>query len=130
MISPLISLMQDQVTKLQTAGISADYLGSAQSQPAKVLDDLEAGLLSVLYVTPEFIVNKTESILERIPDHNKICSIAIDESHCVSLWGEDFRDSYRELSKLKKSFPGVPIIALTATATPRVQADICKERII
>eukprot|EP00088_Acartia_fossae_P057671 TRINITY_DN672_c0_g1_i5.p1 TRINITY_DN672_c0_g1~~TRINITY_DN672_c0_g1_i5.p1 ORF type:complete len:1015 (-),score=248.00 TRINITY_DN672_c0_g1_i5:268-3312(-) len=124
-ISPLISLMEDQVLSLRSSGISAEFLGSAQAQSVKVLSALSRGEVNVLYVTPEYVVNNSERLLANITSLTSITSIAVDEAHCVSQWGHDFRPCYREICKLKSLFPGVPIIALTATATPHVQADIC-----
>jgi len=124
-ISPLISLMEDQVLGLKSAGISAEFLGSAQANSEKVIQGMSDGDLNLVYLTPEYIVNRGDYLKTKVNMRN-ITAIAIDEAHCVSQWGHDFRHSYRELSKLKSTFPGVPLIALTATATPHVQKDICE----
>jgi len=126
-ISPLISLMEDQVLGLQHNGISAAFLGSAQKDSAKVLRDLEQEKINVLYLTPEFITSQPEVITGRLGGGMEgVTCIAVDEAHCVSQWGHDFRSSYLQLKHLRRTFPGVPILALTATATPRVQASICE----
>merc|ERR1719369_1942938 len=124
-ISPLISLMEDQVLSLDSAGISAAFLGSAQTNSARIMEDLSKNRYRVLYVTPEFIDTSSSQITNRIHNEDIAC-VAVDEAHCVSQWGHDFRKSYRELSKIKSIFSGVPIVALTATATPHVQRDICQ----
>jgi len=122
-ISPLISLMEDQVLGLVSNGISAALLGSAQTQMDKVLRQLQDGEINVLYVTPEFITENVSVVTNRVK-MSMITAIAVDEAHCVSQWGHDFRPSYKNLKTLKSHFPGVPIIALTATATPHVQQDV------
>ncbi len=122
-ISPLIALMDDQVAALRQAGVAAGALHS-ELDPAEarsVTRDLIEGGLDLLYVSPERLLNPaTLERLGRLP----IALIAIDEAHCVSQWGHEFRPEYRALSGLPARFPGVPRIALTATADPRTRADI------
>jgi ATP-dependent DNA helicase RecQ len=122
-ISPLISLMKDQVDAAQANGIAAAFLNSSQSetQRSAVTRRLLAGELELLYVAPErFGVESFQRLLGQV----KLCLIAVDEAHCVSEWGHDFRPDYLGLSALVKNFPHVPIAAFTATATHRVQQDI------
>jgi ATP-dependent DNA helicase RecQ len=125
-VSPLISLMKDQVDALQTSGIAATYLNSTLNRDeAKTRwRGLHRGEYRMLYVAPERLM--LDTFLERALNWN-IAQVAIDEAHCISEWGHDFRPEYRELKKLRKQLPDVPIMALTATATERVRADIIKE---
>jgi ATP-dependent DNA helicase RecQ len=125
-VSPLISLMKDQVDALRTSGIPATYLNSTvDREEAKVRwRGLHRGEYRMLYVAPERLM--LDTFLERALKWN-IAQFAIDEAHCISEWGHDFRPEYRELKKLRNHLPDVPIMALTATATERVRGDIIKE---
>jgi len=125
-VSPLIALMKDQVDALQTSGIPATYLNSTLNrEEAKARwRGLHRGEYRMLYVAPERLM--LDAFLERALNWD-IAQFAIDEAHCISEWGHDFRPEYRELKKLRKHLPDVPIMALTATATDRVRADIIKE---
>jgi ATP-dependent DNA helicase RecQ len=125
-VSPLIALMKDQVDALRTSGIAATYLNSTlDREEAKARwRGLHRGEYRMLYVAPERLM--LDTFLERALNWN-IAQLAIDEAHCISEWGHDFRPEYRELKKLRKHLPDVPIMALTATATERVRADIVKE---
>ena len=122
-VSPLISLMKDQVDALQTSGIAATFLNSAldRQEALERLRGLNRGEYRMLYVAPERLM--LDGFLERALNWN-IAQIAIDEAHCISEWGHDFRPEYRELKKLRRHLPDVPIMALTATATERVRKDI------
>ena len=122
-VSPLISLMKDQVDALQTSGIAATFLNSALDRDEAVarLRRLHRGEYQLLYVAPERLM--LDTFLERALNWN-IAQIAIDEAHCISEWGHDFRREYRELKKLRRHLPDVPIMTLTATATERVRKDI------
>jgi ATP-dependent DNA helicase RecQ len=122
-VSPLIALMQDQVASLEQAGVAAAYLNSALDEAGvrRVERDLKEGRLKLLYLAPErLLMPRCLELLERLP----ISLIAIDEAHCVSQWGHDFRPEYLELAVLASRFPGVPRIALTATADPQTRTDI------
>src|SRR5947209_14974938 len=125
-VSPLISLMKDQVDALQTSGIPATYLNSTLGrEDAKARwRGLHRGEYRMLYVAPERLM--LETFLERALNWN-IAQLAIDEAQCISEWGHDFRPEYRELKKLRKHLPEVPIMALPATATGRVQIDIIQQ---
>lgn len=122
-ISPLIALMKDQVQNLQNKGIKAIALtgGIASDEIIDLLDNCQYGNYKFLYLSPERLQN--DWILERIKGL-PINLIAIDEAHCVSQWGHDFRPAYLKISKLKEYFPKVAFLALTASATKRVQEDI------
>lgn len=121
-VSPLISLMQDQVMSLCAKGIRASYICSAQ-QDKGVLDRALRGELQLLYCTPERVVQFDELTAKLLDP----CVIAVDESHCVSEWGHDFRADYLKLGTLRDIFPGVPVMALTATATPDAQLQIVEQ---
>jgi ATP-dependent DNA helicase RecQ len=125
-VSPLIALMKDQVDALQTSGIPATYLNSTlDREEAKARwRGLHRGEYRMLYVAPERLM--LDTFLERALNWD-IAQFAIDEAHCISEWGHDFRPEYRELKKLRKHLPDVPVMALTATATERVRSDIIKE---
>ncbi|WP_433779083.1 RecQ family ATP-dependent DNA helicase [Flavobacterium anhuiense] len=122
-ISPLIALMKDQVMNLQKRGIKAIALtgGIHTEELIDLLDNCQYGNYKFLYLSPERL--QSDWILERIKNL-PINLIAVDEAHCVSQWGHDFRPAYLKISELKKYFPKIPFLALTATATPRVIEDI------
>jgi len=122
-ISPLIALMRDQVRALDQLGVRAAFLNSSlsRSDQDEVIARIQRGDLDLLYVAPERILqDDTLAVLGR----SAVCLIAIDEAHCVSSWGHDFRKDYLQLNRLKAAFPGIPRIALTATANTRTRADI------
>jgi ATP-dependent DNA helicase RecQ len=125
-VSPLISLMKDQVDALQASGIQVTYLNSTldRHEATARWRGLHRGKYRMLYVAPERLM--LDTFLERAVNWN-IAEFAIDEAHCISEWGHDFRPEYRELKKLRTHFPDVPMMALTATATERVRADIVKQ---
>jgi len=122
-VSPLIALMKDQVDALQASGIAATFLNSSltQDESRKRLRGLHSGEYRLLYVAPERLM-----LSGFLTDLQKwsVQLIAIDEAHCISEWGHDFRPEYRQISELRKLFPSVPFMALTATATGRVREDI------
>jgi ATP-dependent DNA helicase RecQ len=122
-VSPLIALMQDQVAALTESGIKAAYLNSTLSyaEQQEVLANLREGRLKLLYVAPERLLQEqTLSLLTTLP----VSLIAIDEAHCVSQWGHDFRTDYLALNELARLFPGTPRMALTATATAPTRKEI------
>lgn len=122
-ISPLISLMKDQVDALLANGITADVINSTltASEIGAVINKARTGALKILYIAPERL---SAFGFEQFLQELNISLIAIDEAHCISEWGHDFRPEYRNLKTLRNTFPGVPIIALTATATEKVRDDI------
>ena len=128
-ISPLIALMQDQVKDLKSKNLTAVNLGgeiNAEQQEA-ILNDALAGKYQFIYLSPEKLVQKSfQNFLQALP----ITLFAIDEAHCISQWGYDFRPSYRKLDVLKKTFPSIPILAMTASAIPLVQEDIVKQLVL
>ena len=122
-VSPLIALMQDQVDALREAGVAAAYLNSSlgAEEQREVERQLLAGELNLIYVAPERLL--TSRFLDQL-ERTEVALFAIDEAHCVSQWGHDFRPEYRELAILHQRFPQVPRIALTATADPRTREEI------
>jgi len=126
-VSPLIALMHDQVGALTEAGVDAAYLNSSLSpdEAASVEQRLMRGQITLLYAAPERIVTpRFLARLQALHEAGRLALFAIDEAHCVSQWGHDFRPEYRELAVLPERFPGVPRIALTATADALTRADI------
>ena len=124
-VSPLIALMKDQVDQLQASGVAATFLNSTlgEKEARARLSGLHRGQYKLLYAAPERLM--LEGWVENLKTWNVTC-IAIDEAHCVSEWGHDFRPEYRQLAKLRTALPGIPMMALTATATGRVRTDIIK----
>ena len=122
-VSPLIALMKDQVDALQASGVAATFLNSTlgAEESRNRLRGLHRGQYKLLYVAPERLM--LAGWIENLKTWNVSC-IAIDEAHCVSEWGHDFRPEYRQLAKLRTALPDVPMMALTATATGRVREDI------
>ncbi|WP_316927709.1 DNA helicase RecQ [Ochrovirga pacifica] len=123
-ISPLIALMKDQVDALNANGISAAYVNSSQSdrENRDILDRVQQGSIKLLYLAPESL-----SFFEQLTQITSISLIAIDEAHCISSWGHDFRPAYTQLSFLKKQLPNTPLVALTATADKATREDIVQQ---
>ncbi len=122
-VSPLIALMKDQVDALKANGLAADFINSTlpYSEVRRVQADALAGRLRILYVAPERLaLDGFQAFLNRLD----VSLIAVDEAHCISEWGHDFRPDYRNLKALRRRLPDAPVIALTATATQRVREDI------
>ncbi len=125
-ISPLTALMQDQVDDLKSKGIKAEMISAymKKSEVDRVLNECVFGKISFLYVSPERILNSSfQMYLQRMP----LSLIAVDEAHCISQWGHDFRPAYLEISKIKEWHDNVPLIALTATATKEVKNEIVEK---
>jgi ATP-dependent DNA helicase RecQ len=124
-VSPLISLMKDQVDAMGELGIRATFLNSSLdgAERAQRTARLRAGELELLYAAPEGLDASVGNLLDSLD----LKMIAVDEAHCISEWGHDFRPAYRNLAGLKRRFPSIPVLALTATATPRVKNDIAEQ---
>jgi ATP-dependent DNA helicase RecQ len=125
-ISPLISLMKDQVDALTQNGIKAAYINSSLSREEieAIIAKVKSGAIKLLYIAPERLsVPNFQALLQTLP----IGLFAIDEAHCISEWGHDFRPDYRNLNQLRGNFANIPIIALTATATKKVREDIVRQ---
>lgn len=128
-ISPLLALMNNQIASLRTAGINVATINSTTSQRLKVavFEDLRSGHphTRLLYVTPEFCqLDHFRNLLRIVYEQKELARIAVDEAHCISEWGHDFRPSFKELAFFKKEFPDVPMICCTATATSNVRDDV------
>lgn len=125
-VSPLIALMKDQVDALQKLGIAAARLDSSLSKEETfaIFDSIQNGSLKLLYVSPERL--KNERFVQRLVN-TRISLMAIDEAHCISEWGHNFRPDYLKLAELAKTLKAERVLALTATATPSVAADICRQ---
>lgn len=130
-VSPLIALMQDQVRLLDDNGIAATFINSSldYQEVARRTAALLRGEYKLLYLAPERLLQSEfiNSVLSRLNATRSITSLVIDEAHCVSEWGHDFRPEYRQLANVRKLFPSVPTLAFTATATDRVRTDIGKQ---
>ena len=124
-ISPLLALMKDQVDALQAMGIPAASVNSAQSDSfnRQVIEQVYAGRIKLLYISPERLLTE----IEQWSGEMKISLFAIDEAHCISQWGHDFRPEYTQLATLRQRFPSVPIMALTATADRLTRDDISRQ---
>ena len=124
-VSPLISLMKDQVEALQSNGIEAEALNSNNDMTADTIirRKCAAGILKLLYISPEKLLSEMDYLLK----HIDISLFAIDEAHCISQWGHDFRPEYTQLGVLRERFPDVPIMALTATADKITRKDIVRQ---
>ena len=125
-VSPLISLMKDQVEALRANGIEAEALNSGNdfSHDTIIRRKLVNGQVKLLYVSPERLLSELDFLMMQLP---KISLFAIDEAHCISQWGHDFRPEYTQLSQLRDRFPNVPMMALTATADKITRADIIRQ---
>ncbi len=122
-ITPLIALMKDQVFHLRERGILADaiYADKSRNEILQILDNCIFGGVKILYVSPERLASE---LFQTKLKHINVSFITVDEAHCISQWGYDFRPSYLQIAEIRKLKPGVPILALTATATPEVVDDI------
>ena len=124
-VSPLISLMKDQVESLQANGIEARAMNSANSETENLIlrRECQQGKVKLLYISPERLLLEMNLLLKDM----KVSLFAIDEAHCISQWGHDFRPEYTQLQTIRQQFPQVPIVALTATADKITRQDIVQQ---
>ena len=122
-VTPLIALMKDQVLHLKQRGITAEavFTGQSRDEVMRILDNAVLGGVKFLYVSPERIASE---LFQHKVRGMKVCFINVDDAHCISQWGYDFRPAYLKIADLRKLVPNVPVLALTATATPQVVDDI------
>ena len=125
-VSPLISLMKDQVDALRSNDIPAAFINStlSRSEIGRLQQEAQKGILKILYAAPERL---SLPDFQQFLDTLNVSFVAVDEAHCISMWGHEFRPDYRKLGDLRRSLPGVPFLALTATATEQVRADIVRQ---
>ena len=124
-ISPLISLMKDQVDSLKSIGVAAEALNSSNddNKNRDIINRCLSGDVKLLYISPERLASGLFPLLQQI----RVSLFAVDEAHCISTWGHDFRPEYTQLGNLRETFPNVPIMALTATADKITKQDILKQ---
>src|SRR5450759_5330438 len=126
-ISPLIALMHYHVDRMRANGIAATFINTSLDYTERLQRERAAvnGELKLLYVAPERLMGENFlKLLDQVQEHVGLSLLAVDEAHCVSEWGHDFRPEYRQLGRLRQRYPDVPMLALTATATERVREDI------
>jgi len=125
-ISPLISLMNEQKTKLVNVNIPCAALHSNNTNRNEEIDEIINGNIKIVYMSPEYLISNGLEMAQQLIEMNKLGFLAVDEAHCISGWGHDFRPEYKNINKFRKLFPTIPIIAVTATATKVVCDDIKK----
>lgn len=125
-ITPLIALMKDQVQNLRKRGIraAAIHSGLSHDDTLRILENTVFGAVKLLYISPERL---SSELFQQKLRHMRVSFICVDEAHCISQWGYDFRPSYLEIAKVRKMLPNAPVLALTATATPQVVEDIQRQ---
>ncbi len=126
-ISPLISLMEDQKDKLNNIGIPVSALNSNNTNKQDEIEQILDGDIKIIYMSPEYLIEGDGlNIVEKLIKNNQLGFLAVDESHCLSSWGHDFRPNYLKLAEFRDLYPQIPILAVTATAKQQVITDIEK----